>query len=80
MPMMWGGGGGLGAHPEDVPQVGEPQEKELCAGPPPLLAMTMDQVEAAHQNKDQDGCHVIPPLKIQHDEFHCSQFLIMLHP
>jgi hypothetical protein len=34
MHMLWGGGGGLGARPESVPRVGEPQEKELCAGPP----------------------------------------------
>jgi hypothetical protein len=25
---------GLGAHPEGMPRVGEPQEKELCADPP----------------------------------------------
>ena len=37
MPTLWGGGGGLGARPEDVPRVGEPQEKELCAGPPAPL-------------------------------------------
>jgi hypothetical protein len=35
--MLWGGGRGLGAHPEGVPQVGEPQEKELCVGPPAAL-------------------------------------------
>jgi hypothetical protein len=34
--MLWGGGG-LGARPEGVPQVGEPQEKELCAIPPAAL-------------------------------------------
>jgi hypothetical protein len=34
---LWGGGGGLGARPEGVPRVGEPQEKELCAGPPAAL-------------------------------------------
>jgi hypothetical protein len=28
--------------------------------------------QATHQNKDQDGCPVIPPLTGQHDEFHCS--------
>jgi hypothetical protein len=38
-----------------------------------------DKVDAAvHQNKDQDVVTVRPPLMIQH-EFHCSQFLIMLH-
>jgi hypothetical protein len=31
------GEGGLEAGPEGVPQVGEPQEKELCAGPPAAL-------------------------------------------
>jgi hypothetical protein len=30
---LWGWGGGLGAHPEDVPIIREPEEKELCAGP-----------------------------------------------
>ena len=35
--MLWGGGGGLGARPEDVPRVGEPQEKELCADFPAAL-------------------------------------------
>jgi hypothetical protein len=34
VPRLWGGEGRLGALPEGVPQVGEPQEKELCAGPP----------------------------------------------
>jgi hypothetical protein len=37
VPTLWGGGGGFGACPEGVPQVGEPQEKELCAGPPAAL-------------------------------------------
>jgi hypothetical protein len=37
MPTLWGGEGRLGAHPEGVPPVGEPQEKELCAGPPAAL-------------------------------------------
>jgi hypothetical protein len=37
VPMLWGGGGGLGACPEGVPRAGEPQEKELCAGPPAAL-------------------------------------------
>jgi hypothetical protein len=37
MPMLWGGGGGFAARPEGVPRVGEPQEKELCAGPPATL-------------------------------------------
>jgi hypothetical protein len=44
---LWGGGGGIGAHPEGVPRDGEPQEKELCADPPPLSAMPTDQVEVA---------------------------------
>jgi hypothetical protein len=35
--MLWGGGGGLGASPADVPKIGEPKEKELCAGPPATL-------------------------------------------
>jgi hypothetical protein len=47
VPTLWGGGGGLAAHPEGMPQVGEPQEKELCAGPSPLSAMLTDQVEVA---------------------------------
>jgi hypothetical protein len=34
---LWEGGGGLGARPEGMPQVREPQEKELCAGPPAAL-------------------------------------------
>jgi hypothetical protein len=33
MPTLWGGGGGLRARPEGMPRVGEPKEKELCAGP-----------------------------------------------
>jgi hypothetical protein len=37
VPTLWGGGGGLGARPEVVPRVGEPQEKELYAGPPAPL-------------------------------------------
>jgi hypothetical protein len=37
LPMLWGEGGGLGARPEGVPRAGEPQEKELCAGPPAAL-------------------------------------------
>jgi hypothetical protein len=36
--MLWGGGGGLGAHPVGVPRVGEPHEKELCAGSPAALS------------------------------------------
>jgi hypothetical protein len=32
------GGAGLGARPEGVPQVGEPQEKTNCASPPAALA------------------------------------------
>jgi hypothetical protein len=36
MPTLWGGGG-LGACPENVPGIGEPKEKELCAGSPALL-------------------------------------------
>jgi hypothetical protein len=36
VPTLWGEGG-LGAGPEGVPQVGEPQKKELCAGPPTAL-------------------------------------------
>jgi hypothetical protein len=47
MPTLWGGGGGLGACPDGMPRVGEPQDKELCAGPPPLSAMSTDQVEVA---------------------------------
>jgi hypothetical protein len=47
MPMLWGGGGGLRARLEDMPGVGEPQEKELCAAPPPLSVMTTDQADAA---------------------------------
>jgi hypothetical protein len=38
MSTLWGGGRGLGAHPDGMPQVGEPQEKELCAGPPAALS------------------------------------------
>jgi hypothetical protein len=37
LPMLWGGGSGLGARPEGVPRVGEPQEKELYAGPAAAL-------------------------------------------
>jgi hypothetical protein len=37
MPMLWGGEGGLGARPEGVPRVEEPQEKELYASPSPTL-------------------------------------------
>jgi hypothetical protein len=44
---LWGGGGGLGARPEDVPGIGEPEEKELCADPPPLSVMTTDQADVA---------------------------------
>jgi hypothetical protein len=44
---LWGGGGGLGARPEGVPRVEEPQEKELCAGPLPLSVISTDQVEVA---------------------------------
>jgi hypothetical protein len=36
VPTLWGGGG-LGARSEGVPRVGEPQEKELCAGPSAAL-------------------------------------------
>jgi hypothetical protein len=31
---LWRGRRGLGAHPKDVPGIGKPEEKELCAGPP----------------------------------------------
>jgi hypothetical protein len=44
VPALWEGG--LGARPEDVPGIGEPKEKEVCAGPPPLLVMTTDQADA----------------------------------
>jgi hypothetical protein len=44
---LCGGGGGLGARPEGVPRAGEPGEKELCTVPPPLSAMSTDQVEVA---------------------------------
>jgi hypothetical protein len=37
VPTLWGGGGRLGARPEGVPRAGEPQEKEICAGPPAAL-------------------------------------------
>jgi hypothetical protein len=35
--MLWRGGGGLGACPEDMPGIGEPEEKELFAGPSATL-------------------------------------------
>jgi hypothetical protein len=37
VPTLSGEGGELGARPEDMPGVGEPKEKELCAGPPAPL-------------------------------------------
>jgi hypothetical protein len=36
VPTSWRGGG-LGARPEGMPRVGEPQEKEHCVGPPAAL-------------------------------------------
>jgi hypothetical protein len=47
MPTLWGGGGGLGARPEDVPGIREPEEKELCASPLLLSVMTTNQADAA---------------------------------
>jgi hypothetical protein len=47
MPTLWEGEGGLGACHVDVPRIGEPEEKELCAGPPLLLVMTTYQADAA---------------------------------
>jgi hypothetical protein len=56
-PCSGGGGGGFKAHPEGVPRVGEPQEKELCAGPPPLSAMSTDQVEVARFFREVFDCN-----------------------
>jgi hypothetical protein len=41
MPTLWGGGGGLGARPEGMPQAGETQEKELYVDPPTALSTVL---------------------------------------
>jgi hypothetical protein len=45
MPTLWEGGR-LGVRPADVPGIGDPEEKELCAGPPPLSVLMTDQADA----------------------------------
>jgi hypothetical protein len=44
---LWGGGGGLGARPEEVSRAGEPRRRNFVQVPPLLSAMSTDQVEVA---------------------------------